>query len=130
MDQEFGVSPLVEEEFQRRRRERYSARDLQGLTVEHDPASIPEGQTLVLTLKDRGVLEGGEDVLEQVALAAAARAQEEQELRRRRPNYDPYGEQEPGPGAQVPGTRYRDIAIHLLRSQRIDQYHDASRYID
>ncbi|XP_014117725.1 PREDICTED: U4/U6.U5 tri-snRNP-associated protein 1 [Pseudopodoces humilis] len=54
MDQEFGVSPLVEEEFQRRRRERYSARDLQGLTVEHDPASIPEGQTLVLTLKDRG----------------------------------------------------------------------------
>ncbi|XP_017586894.1 PREDICTED: U4/U6.U5 tri-snRNP-associated protein 1 [Corvus brachyrhynchos] len=54
MDQEFGVSPLVEEEFQRRRRERYSARDLQGLTVEHDPASIPEGQSLVLTLKDRG----------------------------------------------------------------------------
>ncbi|XP_057245375.1 U4/U6.U5 tri-snRNP-associated protein 1, partial [Malurus melanocephalus] len=54
MDQEFGVSSLVEEEFQRRRRERYSARDLQGLTVEHDPNSIPEGQTLVLTLKDRG----------------------------------------------------------------------------
>uniref|UniRef100_A0A674GRC7 Spliceosome associated factor 1, recruiter of U4/U6.U5 tri-snRNP n=1 Tax=Taeniopygia guttata TaxID=59729 RepID=A0A674GRC7_TAEGU len=99
MDQEFGVSPLVEEEFQRRRRERYSARDLQGLTVEHDPASIPEGQTLVLTLKDRGVLEGGEDILEQAALAAAARAREEQELRRRRPNYDPYGEQEPGPQA-------------------------------
>ncbi|XP_064262511.1 U4/U6.U5 tri-snRNP-associated protein 1 [Passer domesticus] len=100
MDQEFGVSPLVEEEFQRRRRERYSARDLQGLTVEHDPASIPEGQTLVLTLKDRGVLEGGEDVLEQVALAAAARAQEEQQ-QRRRPGYDPYGEQEPAPGAQA-----------------------------
>ncbi|XP_068856076.1 U4/U6.U5 tri-snRNP-associated protein 1 [Aphelocoma coerulescens] len=102
MEEEFGLSPLVEEEFQRRRRERYSARDLQGLTVEHDPASIPEGQSLVLTLKDRGVLEPGEDVLEQVALAAAARAREEQELRRRRPPYDPYGEQPPGPALQAP----------------------------
>nr|XP_021404280.1 U4/U6.U5 tri-snRNP-associated protein 1 [Lonchura striata domestica] len=84
MDQEFGVSPLVEEEFQRRRRERYSARDLQGLTVEHDPASIPEG--------------------------------EEQEQRRRRPNYDPYGEQEPAPGSQVPGVGYRDMPIAIYRS--------------
>ncbi|XP_014749544.1 PREDICTED: U4/U6.U5 tri-snRNP-associated protein 1 [Sturnus vulgaris] len=106
MDQEFGVSPLVEEEFERRRRERYSARDLQGLTVEHDPASIPEGQTLVLTLKDRGVLEAGEDVLEQVALAAVAKAREEQEQRRRRPNYDPYGDSEPGAA-----VRPRYIAI-------------------
>ncbi|XP_032939516.1 U4/U6.U5 tri-snRNP-associated protein 1 [Catharus ustulatus] len=104
MDQEFGISPLVEEEFQRRRRERYSARDLQGLTVEHDPASIPEGQTLVLTLKDRGVLDSGEDVLEQVALAAAAKAREDQELRRRRPPYEPYGEEEPGPAPQAPAA--------------------------
>ncbi|XP_056365908.1 U4/U6.U5 tri-snRNP-associated protein 1-like [Oenanthe melanoleuca] len=102
MEQEFGVGSLVEEEFQRRRRERYSARDLQGLTVEHDPASIPEGQTLVLTLKDRGVLDSGEDVLEQVALAAAAKAREDQELRRRRPAYEPYGQEEPGPAPQAP----------------------------
>ncbi|XP_050166035.1 U4/U6.U5 tri-snRNP-associated protein 1, partial [Myiozetetes cayanensis] len=100
MDEEFGVSPLVEEEFQRRRRERYSARDLQGLTVEHDPASIPEGQTLVLTLKDRGVLEAGEDVLEQSALAAQERARQEQELRRKKPPYVPYEEEEPGPAPQ------------------------------
>ncbi|XP_051631622.1 U4/U6.U5 tri-snRNP-associated protein 1 isoform X2 [Manacus candei] len=102
MDQEFGVSPLVEEEFQRRRRERYSARDLQGLTVEHDPAAIPEGQTLVLTLKDRGVLEEGEDVLEQPTLAAQERAREELELRRKKPPYVPYEEEEPGPAPQGP----------------------------
>ncbi|NXK86484.1 SNUT1 protein, partial [Formicarius rufipectus] len=82
--------------------ERYSARDLQGLTVEHDPASIPEGQTLVLTLKDRGVLEPGEDVLEQAALAAQERAREEQELRRKKPPYVPYEEEEPGPAPQGP----------------------------
>ncbi|NXC79374.1 SNUT1 protein, partial [Cercotrichas coryphoeus] len=96
------VSPLVEEEFQRCRRERYSARDLQGLTVEHDPVSIPEGQTLVLTLKDRGVLDSGKDVLEQVELAAAAKAGEEQELRWRHPPYEPYGEQGPGLAPQAP----------------------------
>uniref|UniRef100_A0A8C3R646 Uncharacterized protein n=1 Tax=Cyanoderma ruficeps TaxID=181631 RepID=A0A8C3R646_9PASS len=112
--------------------ERYSARDLQGLTVEHDPASIPEGQTLVLTLKDRGVLEGGEDVLEQVALAAVARAQEEQELRRRRPPYDPYGQEEPGPAPQVlsrHGAAYRDTSCGTTGcdshvSQRITGCHD------
>ncbi|OPJ75583.1 hypothetical protein AV530_017580 [Patagioenas fasciata monilis] len=58
MDQEFGVSTLVEEEFMRRKMERYSARDLQGLTVEHDPGAFREGETLVLTLKDKG--EGGQ----------------------------------------------------------------------
>ncbi|RMC22739.1 hypothetical protein DUI87_00252 [Hirundo rustica rustica] len=121
MDQEFGVSPLVEEEFQRRRRERYSARDLQGLTVEHDPASIPEGQTLVLTLKDRGVLEAGDDVLEQVALAAAARAREEQELRRRRPPYDPYGQEEPGPGPQR-ARRYRDGSVDNATRSSVSRY--------
>ncbi|NXP18522.1 SNUT1 protein, partial [Scytalopus superciliaris] len=113
MDQEFGVSPLVEEEFQRRRRERYSARDLQGLAVEHDPASIPEGQTLVLTLKDRGVLEPGEDILEQPTLAAQERAREELELRRKKPSYVPYEEEEPGPAPQVwPCSSGRDISQH------------------
>ncbi|NXD33111.1 SNUT1 protein, partial [Copsychus sechellarum] len=106
------VSPLVEEEFQRCRRECYSAWDLQGLTVEHDLASIPEGQMLVLTLKDRGVLDLGKDVLEQVVLAAAVKAREEQELQWRRPPYEPYGEQEPSPAPQAPSllAQYNDPA--------------------
>lgn len=32
----------------------YSSRDLQGLTVEHDVGAFREGETLVLTLKDKG----------------------------------------------------------------------------
>ncbi|NXP97529.1 SNUT1 protein, partial [Vidua macroura] len=137
MDQEFGVSPLVEEEFQRRRRERYSARDLQGLTVEHDPASIPEGQTLVLTLKDRGQWGHGD-----VGDTGVAQGSEEQELRRRRPNYDPYGEQEPAPGPQVPccdisryigaysdvpwcTTPYREIAQLSMRASRYVAIHQS-----
>ncbi|KAF3822268.1 hypothetical protein GH733_007642 [Mirounga leonina] len=56
MDQEFGVSTLVEEEFGQRRQDLYSARDLQGLTVEHAIDSFREGETLILTLKDKGGL--------------------------------------------------------------------------
>ncbi|XP_026723188.1 U4/U6.U5 tri-snRNP-associated protein 1, partial [Athene cunicularia] len=59
MDQEFGVSTLVEEEFMRRKRDLYSSRDLQGLTVEHDLGAFREGETLVLTLKDKGECWGG-----------------------------------------------------------------------
>lgn len=58
MDQEFGVSTLVEEEFEQRRQDLYSARDLQGLTVEHAIDSFREGETVVLTLKDKGELAG------------------------------------------------------------------------
>lgn len=37
----------------------YSSRDLQGLTVEHDLGAFREGETLVLTLKDKGEWGGG-----------------------------------------------------------------------
>ncbi|KAG8508532.1 U4/U6.U5 tri-snRNP-associated protein 1 [Galemys pyrenaicus] len=57
MDQEFGVSTLVEEEFGQRRWDLYSAQELQGLTVEHAIDSFPDGETLVLTLKDKGVMQ-------------------------------------------------------------------------
>lgn len=32
----------------------YSSRDLKGLKVEHDISNFREGQTVILTLKDRG----------------------------------------------------------------------------
>lgn len=99
MDQEFGVSTLVEEEFMRRKRDLYSARDLQGLAVQHHPAAIAEGQTLVLTLKDKGVLEDSEDVLLNPTLAEAEAAARGAELRGRKAAYDPYGE---GDGAAQP----------------------------
>uniref|UniRef100_A0A2K6K7U2 U4/U6.U5 tri-snRNP-associated protein 1 n=1 Tax=Rhinopithecus bieti TaxID=61621 RepID=A0A2K6K7U2_RHIBE len=75
MDQEFGVSTLVEEEFGQRRQDLYSARDLQGLTVEHAIDSFREGETMILTLKDKGVLQEEEDVLVNVNLVDKERAE-------------------------------------------------------
>ncbi|XP_040850104.1 U4/U6.U5 tri-snRNP-associated protein 1 [Ochotona curzoniae] len=90
MDQEFGVSTLVEEEFGQRRQELYSARDLQGLTVEHAIDSFREGETVVLTLKDKGVLQEEEDVLVNVNLVDKERAEKNVELRKKKPGYLPY----------------------------------------
>ncbi|XP_014818237.1 PREDICTED: U4/U6.U5 tri-snRNP-associated protein 1-like [Calidris pugnax] len=101
MDQEFGVSSLVEEEFMRRRRELYSARDLQGLTVGHDVGAFREGETTVLTLKDKGVLEEEEDVLVAPGLVAEERGREAAELRKKKPLYVPYEEEETPGGPQV-----------------------------
>ncbi|XP_068280807.1 U4/U6.U5 tri-snRNP-associated protein 1, partial [Nyctibius grandis] len=113
MDQEFGVSTLVEEEFLRRRRERYSARDLQGLTVEHDVGTFREGETLVLTLKDKGVLEDTEDVLVNVTLVAQERARRDADLRKKPPPYVPYEDEDPaaathGPKEHVLLPKYAD----------------------
>uniref|UniRef100_A0A2K6SZF3 Spliceosome associated factor 1, recruiter of U4/U6.U5 tri-snRNP n=1 Tax=Saimiri boliviensis boliviensis TaxID=39432 RepID=A0A2K6SZF3_SAIBB len=94
MDQEFGVSTLVEEEFGQRRQDLYSARDLQGLTVEHAIASFREGETMILTLKDKGVLQEEEDVLVNVNLVDKERAEKNVELRKKKPDYLPYVEDE------------------------------------
>uniref|UniRef100_A0A2K6CK96 Spliceosome associated factor 1, recruiter of U4/U6.U5 tri-snRNP n=1 Tax=Macaca nemestrina TaxID=9545 RepID=A0A2K6CK96_MACNE len=94
MDQEFGVSTLVEEEFGQRRQDLYSARDLQGLTVEHAIDSFREGETMILTLKDKGVLQEEEDVLVNVNLVDKERAEKNVELRKKKPDYLPYAEDE------------------------------------
>ncbi|OWK17255.1 SART1, partial [Cervus elaphus hippelaphus] len=94
MDQEFGVSTLVEEEFEQRRQDLYSARDLQGLTVEHAIDSFREGETVILTLKDKGVLQEEEDVLVNVNLLDKERAEKNVELRKKKPDYLPYVEDE------------------------------------
>ncbi|XP_074786358.1 U4/U6.U5 tri-snRNP-associated protein 1-like [Athene noctua] len=114
MDQEFGVSTLVEEEFMKRKRDLYSSRDLQGLTVEHDLGAFREGETLVLTLKDKGVLEESEDVLVNVTLVAEEQAQENAELRKKKPPYIPYEDEDPptgppqGPKEHVVLPKYAD----------------------
>lgn len=46
----------------------YSAKDLEGIEIAHREDRIREGQTVVLTLKDQGVLDDGEDVLENANL--------------------------------------------------------------
>ncbi|KDR24200.1 hypothetical protein L798_07607, partial [Zootermopsis nevadensis] len=63
LDAEFGVGDLVEDEMRNERREAYSSRDLRGLRVEHTVDGFSEGKTVILTLKDQGVLDEGDDVL-------------------------------------------------------------------
>nr|XP_028565462.1 U4/U6.U5 tri-snRNP-associated protein 1 [Podarcis muralis] len=95
MDQEFGVSSLVEEEFGQNKKVSYSSRDLKGLTVEHTIDSFQEGKTVILTLKDKGVLEEeGGDVLVNVNIVDNEKAKKNVELRKKKPEYKPYEEEE------------------------------------
>ncbi|XP_060109635.1 U4/U6.U5 tri-snRNP-associated protein 1 [Heteronotia binoei] len=95
MDQEFGISSLVEEEFGQNKKVSYSSRDLKGLTVEHTIDSFREGETVILTLKDKGVLEEeGGDVLVNVNIVDKEKAEKNVELRKKKPDYEPYEEEE------------------------------------
>lgn len=94
MDQEFGVSSLVEEEFGHSKKVAYSARDLKGIKVQHKAESFSEGQTIILTLQDKGVLEEEEDVLVNVGLVDKEKADKNVELKKKKPDYKPYEEEE------------------------------------
>ena len=64
LDEQFGVSEFVENEKREKRRQQYTEKNLKGLRVEHDIDSFAEERDVVLTLKDKAVLdEDDEDVL-------------------------------------------------------------------
>ncbi|XP_073461284.1 U4/U6.U5 tri-snRNP-associated protein 1 [Aquarana catesbeiana] len=93
MDEEFGVSNLVEKEFGQTKT--YTSTDLQGLTVEHNMDAFTEGKTVILTLKDKGVLDKDDsDVLVNVNIVDHEKANKNVELKKKRPDYKPYEEQE------------------------------------
>ncbi|CAM9337763.1 unnamed protein product [Lampetra planeri] len=94
MDQEFGVSSLVEEEFGHSKRDAYTSQHLKGLKVQHKVDSFSEGQTVILTLQDKGVLEEEEDTLENVGLVDKEKAEKNVELKKKKPDYKPYEEEE------------------------------------
>jgi len=94
MDEEFGVSSLVEEEFGQSRKDAYTSGDLKGLKVQHKVESFNEGQTVILTLQDKGVLEEEEDVLVNVGLVDKEKAEKNVELKKKKPEYKPYEEEE------------------------------------
>ncbi|CAG5928659.1 unnamed protein product [Menidia menidia] len=94
MDQEFGVSSLVEEEFAQSKQGAYTSRDLKGLKVQHKVESFGEGQTVILTLQDKGVLEEEEDVLVNVGIVDKEKAEKNVELKKKKPDYKPYEEEE------------------------------------
>ncbi|KAG2469462.1 U4/U6.U5 tri-snRNP-associated protein 1 [Polypterus senegalus] len=94
MDEEFGISNLVAEEFGQKEKEAYTSKDLKGLTVQHKIDSFQEGQTMILTLKDQGVLEEDDDVLVNVNLVDKEKAEKNVELKKKNPNYKAYDEEE------------------------------------
>lgn len=94
MDEEFGVSSLVEEEFGQSKKAAYTSQDLKGLKVQHKVESFSEGQTVILTLQDKGVLEEEEDVLVNVGLVDKEKAEKNVELKKKKPDYKPYEEDE------------------------------------
>ncbi|XP_073680732.1 U4/U6.U5 tri-snRNP-associated protein 1 [Garra rufa] len=94
MDEEFGVSNLVEQEFAQDKKDSYSSGDLKGLKVQHKMDSFKEGETVVLTLEDKGVLEEEEDVLVNVGLVDREKAEKNVELKKKKPDYKPYEEEE------------------------------------
>ncbi|XP_022061460.1 U4/U6.U5 tri-snRNP-associated protein 1 [Acanthochromis polyacanthus] len=94
MDEEFGVSSLVEEEFAQSKQDAYTSQDLKGLKVQHKVESFSEGQTVILTLQDKGVLEEEEDVLVNVGMVDKEKAEKNVELKKKKPDYKPYEEEE------------------------------------
>ncbi|XP_038643397.1 U4/U6.U5 tri-snRNP-associated protein 1 [Scyliorhinus canicula] len=94
MDEEFGISNLIEEELQTQRQTAYTSRDLKGLTVQHDIEAFKEGEAVVLTLKDKGVLDEEDDILVNVNILDKERANKNVELKKKKPDYKPYEEEE------------------------------------
>lgn len=94
MDEEFGVTNLVEREFAQEKRDAYGSRNLRGLKVQHKMESFREGETIILTLEDKGVLEEEEDVLVNVGLVDKEKAEKNVELKKKKPDYKPYDEEE------------------------------------
>ncbi|XP_045473906.1 U4/U6.U5 tri-snRNP-associated protein 1 isoform X2 [Harmonia axyridis] len=63
LDAQFGIDEIIESETRNRRRNKYTAQDLKGLKVDHNIDDIEEERNVILTLKDKGVLEEEDDVL-------------------------------------------------------------------
>lgn len=93
LDQEFGIGDLVEEEIRKDKREAYTAKDLRGLKVEHSLEGFEEGSAVILTLKDKEILDEKDgDVLVNVNMLDNERYKKNVELRKKKPGYDAYEE--------------------------------------
>lgn len=86
MDAVFGIGDLVEDELRMSRKAAYTARDLKGLRVEHDVEVFGEGREVVLTLKDKGVLDEEDDTLVNVNILDEERYKKNIERRKQKPH--------------------------------------------
>jgi U4/U6.U5 tri-snRNP-associated protein 1 len=74
----------------------YSSEHLEGLKVGHDLGDIGQGEGTILTLKDRGILDGSDeegDELISTQLVEKQRLQEHLSNKAKKPRYDPYADE-------------------------------------
>ncbi|ESN94957.1 hypothetical protein HELRODRAFT_102759 [Helobdella robusta] len=96
MDKDFGVDDLIKSEFNKiSARKQYRSKDLQGLKIEHSDGNFKENKEVILTLKDKLILdEDDEDVLINVNMVDDEKAAKNVENKKARPTYNPYDEPE------------------------------------
>ncbi|ODM89593.1 U4/U6.U5 tri-snRNP-associated protein 1 [Orchesella cincta] len=90
LDSEFGVGELVDTEFVKQKNKAYTDRDLKGLKVLHGQDRIEEGNTVILTLKDKDVLNEDDDVLVNPNMIDDEKFEKNLENRKLRPEYNGY----------------------------------------
>lgn len=91
MDDEFGIGELVESN---RFGREYTNKNMKDLTVLHDVSSFKEGDMTILTLQDKEILdeEGDEDVLINVNMLDNEKVDRNNDLKKKKPDYNPYTE--------------------------------------
>jgi len=95
MDQEFGIGNLVEEQFRKDTSKTYTSRDLRGLKVEHSRDRFEDERAVILTLKDKGILdEDAEDVLVNVNIVDDERSAKNNIVKKKKPGYTAYEDEE------------------------------------
>ncbi|XP_057652687.1 U4/U6.U5 tri-snRNP-associated protein 1 isoform X2 [Diorhabda carinulata] len=94
LDAQFGISDFVESENKAKMKNKYTEKDLKGLTVQHDVDSFDEEKTVILTLKDKGVLEEDEDILQNVNMIDNERYKKNIENKKKKAEYNPYEDSE------------------------------------
>ncbi|KAK9362343.1 SART-1 protein [Lipomyces starkeyi] len=78
---------IPEDDDEQEEMRQYTAEDLKGLKVGHSLEDIVDGDDMILTLKDRNVLDEGDDELVSLALEEHAKATQNIENRKRKSRY-------------------------------------------
>lgn len=94
LDEQFGVSQIIESEMREKRRQKYTDKNLKGMRVEHDVEDISEGKSLILTLKDKDVLDEEDDVLVNVNMLDDERYKKNLENKKKKNPYNAYDVEE------------------------------------
>lgn len=95
LDAQFGIGDVIETEKRERLRNKYTDKDLKGLQVDHDVDSFAEEKTVILTLKDKDVLdEDVDDVLVNVNMLDDERYKKNVENSKKKILYNAYEDQE------------------------------------